>query len=179
MKTRLALLSFAFATMTLRTASAAAFAAPDQKPVPSPVERPARPHARGQLGKFLKKLDATDAQRQLAIDEARAVRPIAADARAEGRRIRADARRANPGDPAAARAAARPKLLALREQTLDDLRPHARRVLASLSADQRKTIEDAARARGKQPSEERLEKVVSWLLTRPGAIARVQKSTTH
>jgi hypothetical protein len=173
MKTKLALLSIAFTTMTFRTASAAAFATPTQTPVPSPVERPAHRHGRGELGRFLKKLDVTDAQRQLVLDEARAAAPIAHDARVEGLRIRADAQRANPNDPAAARAAARPKLLDLRERTLDSLRPLARRVLASLSADQRKTIEDAARARGKTPSEDRLEKVVSWLLTRPAA--RIQK----
>lgn len=173
MKTRLALLSFAFATMTLRTASAATFAPETQKPVPSPVERPARPHFHGRLRTFLKKLDATDAQRRLALDEARAVQPIARDARVEGLEIRAEARRENPNDPAAARAAARPKLQALRERTLDSLRPHAQRILASLSADQWKKIDDAARARGKEPSQERLEKVVSWLLTRPGA--RIQK----
>ena len=176
MKTRLALLSFAFATMTFRTASAATFAVPTQKPVPSPVERPARPHAHA-LRTFLKKLDATDAQRRLVFDEARAARPIARDARLEGMRIRDEARRENPNDPAAARVAARLKLRALRERTLDSLRPHAQKVLASLSADQRKTIQDAARARGKEPSEDRLEKVVSWLLTRPAA--RIQKSTSR
>ena len=172
MKTRLALLSFAFATMTFRTASAATFALPTQKPVPSPVERPAHPHFRGGIRTFLKRLDATDAQRQVALDEARAAQPIAHDARVEGLRIRAEARSAHPNDPAAARAAARPKLRELRERTLDTLRPHAQRVLASLTADQWKKIDDAARARGKEPSQERLEKVVSWLLTRPALRAQ-------
>ncbi len=177
MKTRLAILSFAFATMTFRTASAATFAAEPQKPVPSPVERPQRQHPRHALRAFLKKLDVTDAQRRLVLDEARAARPIAHDARVEALQIRADAKRENPNDPTAARVAARLKLRALRDRTLDSLRPHAQRVLASLSADQRKTIEDAARARGKEPTQDRIEKVVSWLLTQPAA--RSQKGATR
>jgi hypothetical protein len=179
MKTRLALLSFAFVTMAIRTASAATFARETQKPAPSPVGRPGRPHARHALRAFLKKLDATETQRKLALEEARAAQPIARDARIEASRIRIEALREHPGDRAAARAAARPKLKDLRQRTLESLRPHAQKLLASLSADQRKTIEDSARARGKQPDEERLEKVVSWLLTRPGAEARIRKATTR
>jgi Spy/CpxP family protein refolding chaperone len=171
-------LAIAFAATSFCPAFAGAAGLETQKPAPTPAERPhARAHPRGELRTFLKKLDATEAQRQLALEEARAARPIAREARIEGARIRAEAMRAHPGDRAAARADARAKIRELRERTLDSLRPHAQKVLGSLSPDQRKTIEDAARARWKEPSEDRIEKVVSWLLTRPGAVARIRKDS--
>jgi hypothetical protein len=74
-------------------------------------------------------------------------------------------------------AAARTKLVELREKTLADIRPHARRVLATLTAEQRKTIEDAARARGKTLDEDRLETITARLLARTHAGRRAEART--
>lgn len=143
---------------------------------PSPVARAqTRGRDRGELRRFLRKLDATDAQRATALEQARAARPIARAARLEGREIRVEARREHPGDREAARATARERIRDLRERTLASLEPLARKVVATLTPDQRKTLEDAARARGKELDAARLEKLVSWLLTRPGTLAHLEK----
>jgi hypothetical protein len=134
-----------------------------------------RARERGELRRFLRSLDATDAQREVAREEARAAAPISHAARLEGRAIRIEALREHPGDRAAARESARPKIRELRERTLTGLRPLAQKVVATLTPDQRKKLEDAARARGKDLDEARLEKLVSWLLTRPGTLAHLER----
>jgi hypothetical protein len=135
----------------------------------------ARAKDRGELRRFLRKLGASDAQRAVALEQARAAGPIARAARLEGREIRVESRREHPNDREAARAEARERIHDLRERTLASLQPLARKVVATLSPDQRKTLEDAARARGKELDAARLEKLVSWLLTRHGTLAHLQK----
>ena len=175
-----ALLAFSVLVPNLPPARADAPAA--QRPDVAGTRRPGaaarareRTRERGELRRFLRKLDATDAQRATALEEARAARPIARAARLEGREIRVEARREHPGDRDAARATARERLRDLRQRTLASLQPLARKVVATLTPDQRKTLEDAARARGKELDAARLEKLVSWLLTRPGTLARLEK----
>ena len=180
MNRNIALLDFAVLLPNLARADAPAIhpARADAPGIqrPNPVARTrARANDRGELRRFLRKLDATDAQRATALEQARAAKPIARAARLEGREIRIEARREHPGDREAARATARERIRDLRERTLASLEPLARKVVATLTPDQRKKLEDAARARGKELDAARLEKLVSWLLTRPGTLAHLEK----
>jgi hypothetical protein len=182
MNTKLALFAVAFAAATFDPASAETPST--QEPARQVASRPvkhripravARARDRGELRRFLKSLDATEAQRAVALEQARAAGPIARGARLEGRQIRIEARHDHPGDRAAARAAARPRIRELRERTLASLQPLSQKILASLAPEQRKKLEDAARARGREFDEARLEKIVSWLLTRPRSLTHLEK----
>jgi hypothetical protein len=138
-------------------------------------------HAGGRLGRrtelhrFLRTLKMTDAQRSVALDQARAADPIARSARTEAAKIRADALRAHPEDRAAARAEMKGKMKDLRERTLTELRPLAQRVLSTLTPEQRTKLADAAKKHGRTLDEARLEKITSWMLTRPKLAHRLEK----
>ncbi len=122
---------------------------------------------RAELRRFLRTLKMTEAQRAVARDEARAADPIARSARTEAAKIRAEALRAHPGDRAAAGQEMKSKMKDLRERTLTELRPLAQRVLSTLTPEQRTKLADAAKKRGRTLDERRLERITSWLLTRP------------
>ena len=141
----------------------------------SPVERTRAsvPQSRDRAGLrgFLRSIDATPEQRAVAREQARAAGPVARSARSEGRRIRVEALRGQGSD----RAAARARILELRERTLESLRPMAQKLISTLTSEQKRKLEHAARARGRELDDARLEKLVSWLLTRHGAPSRSGK----
>jgi Spy/CpxP family protein refolding chaperone len=169
-------------TLFAATATAQNQTPKNQTGVETKTPRPAAGrHAGGRIGRrtelhrFLRTLKMTDAQRSVALDQARAADPIARSARAEAAKIRAEALRAHPDDRAAARAEMKGKLKDLRERTLADLKPLAQRVLSTLTPEQRTKLADAAKKRGRTLDEARLEKMTSWLLTRPRLAHRLEK----
>jgi hypothetical protein len=133
-----------------------------------------RAQAREGIQRLVESLQATDAQRAVALDAARAAEPIARAARSEAARIRAEALAEHGDDRAAARAEMKERLGDLRRRTLADLAPHASRVLATLTPEQRQKLADAATARGRTLDEERLVKLTSFLLTRPASLTRLE-----
>src|SRR5262249_38908359 len=114
-----------------------------QQPV-APRHRPAR----GELRRFLRALHLSDAQKAVALEQARAADPIARSARVEAAKIRAGALRAHPDDRAAAREEMRGRLKDLRQRTLEQIRPLAKRVLSTLTPEQRTKLADAAKKHG-------------------------------
>ena len=124
--------------------------------------------------RLLESLQATASQRAVALEAARAAAPIARAARIEAARIRAEALAEHPDDRAAARKEMRERMRELRRRTLADLAPHASRVLATLTPEQRQKLADAATARGRTLDEERLVKLTSFLLTRPARLTRLE-----
>lgn len=143
-------------------------------------DRAPRPRpARGELRRFLRALQLSDAQKSVALEQARAADPIAHSARVESAKIRADALRDHPGDRAGAREEMRGRMKELRQRTLEQLRPFARTVLSTLTPEQRTKLAEAAKKRGKTLDEDRLEKITSWLLTRPAVRGRLERRTTR
>jgi Spy/CpxP family protein refolding chaperone len=146
------------------------------------IQQPVAPrhrHARGELRRFLRTLQLSDAQKSVALEQARAADPIAHSARVEASRIRAQALRDHPEDRAAAREEMRGQLKNLRQQTLEQLRPLAKRVLSTLTPEQRTKLADAAKKRGRTVDESRMENVTSWLLTQPGVRGRLERPATR
>ena len=134
-----------------------------------------RAQAREGIQRLLESLQATDAQRAVALEAARAAEPIAQSARSEAARIRTEVFAKHGKDRAAAREEMKERIQELRQKTLADLAPHASRVLATLTPEQRKKLDDAATARGKTLDEARLVKITSFLLTRPATVERLEK----
>jgi hypothetical protein len=134
-----------------------------------------RAEARSEFRRFLDTLQVTDAQRAVALEEARAAEPIAREARREASRIRFEARRGpHTRDGRAAREEIRGRMKDLHDRTLVQLEPLARRVLSTLTPEQRTKLTDAAAKRGKSLDEARLVKITSWLLTRPMTASRLE-----
>jgi hypothetical protein len=59
--------------------------------------------------------------------------------------------------------------------TLERIRPQLRALIATLTPGQRARIEALARRHGRTLDEARLERVLGFLLSRPGAAARIEK----
>lgn len=134
-----------------------------------------REQAREGIQRLLESLQATDAQRAVALEAARAAEPIAQASRSEAARIRTETFAKHGKDRAAAREEMRERIQELRQKTLAELAPHAGRVLATLTPEQRKRLDDAATARGKTLDESRLLKITSFLLTRPATVDKLEK----
>jgi hypothetical protein len=150
-----------------------------QQPVAQRPGAPKKRPARGELRRFLRALQLSDSQKAVALEQARAADPIAHAARVEAAKIRAEALRAHPGDRDAAREEMRGRMKDLRERTLEQLRPLAKRVLSTLTPEQRTKLADAARKHGRTVDEDRVEKVTSWLLTQPGVRGRLERRASR
>lgn len=133
-----------------------------------------REQAREGIQRLLESLQATESQRAVALEAARAAEPIAQSARSEAARIRTEVFAKHGKDRAAAREEMKQRTQELRQKTLAELAPHAGRVLATLTPEQRKKLDDAATARGKTLDEARLVKITSFLLTRPATVQRLE-----
>jgi len=133
-----------------------------------------RARVREGIRRLLESLQATDAQRSVALDAARAAEPIAQSARSEAARIRAEVFAKHGKDRVAAREELKARTQELRRKTLAELAPHAGRVLATLTPEQRKKLDDAATSRGRTLDEARLLKITSFLLTRPSTVSRLE-----
>ncbi|MFN0007386.1 MAG: Spy/CpxP family protein refolding chaperone [Planctomycetota bacterium] len=133
-----------------------------------------REQAREGVQRLLESLQATDSQRAVALEAARAAEPIAREARAEAARIRTEILAQHGGDRAAAREEMKQRTRELRAKTLAKLAPHAGRVLATLTPEQRKKLDDAATSRGRTLDETRLTQITSFLLTRPATVRRLE-----
>jgi len=126
--------------------------------------------------RFVRKLDLSDAQRALALQEAKSTQPIVDAARRDAARILVDADDAKSrGD----RVDVRGELEALRSATLAKLEPMAQRVIDSLSPEQRKTIEDASTKRGRAFDEKRFVRRTARLLARPMTAAILEARLTR
>jgi len=117
--------------------------------------------------KLAESLQLSDAQRQLALDKARAAAPIAEQTRRDAARILVD--RASAG-----RDATREKLRALRAEVAGKLLPLAKEVVASLTPEQRAKIQEAAAKHGRAFDEARFERRVARMLARPMTAALLE-----
>lgn len=129
---------------------------------------------------FLRSLEITDAQRGIALQEARLAAPIAESARDEARRIlaRAWAQAQNGGDRQALRESVRAQIKTLRENAFTNVEPLARRLLSTLTPEQRARIEAAAKARGRSVDEDRLVRRAAFLLTRRMTVPMLEARQT-
>jgi hypothetical protein len=137
----------------------------------------AKAQAREGIQRLLDSLAATDAQRAVALEAARAAEPIARQARAEALAIRSEVLAQHGGDRQAAREEMRERIGELRQRTLASLAPHAQAVLATLTPEQRAKLDEAAARRGRTLDEERLLRITSYLLTRPATVAKLENSS--
>ena len=133
-----------------------------------------RAQAREGIARLLESLQATDAQRAVALESARAAEPVAREARSEAARIRMEVLAKHGGDRAAARAEMRERIQELRQRTLAALEPHAKRILSTLTPEQRAKLTEAATKRGRTLDDERLVKITSFLLTRPMTVPTLE-----
>ena len=142
---------------------------------PAPGERRRRPGRRPvpqELRQFVRALEFTDAQKAQFRAAAQSVAPRVREAREEAFfRVQAERARRNPDFEAL-----REELRELRARTLDETAPHARRLVASLTPEQRARIEEAARARGREFDIERLEDRVARLLAHPRLLRRLSEA---
>ena len=141
---------------------------------------------------FLGSLQATDEQRRIVLDKAKAAEPIVAAARAEARRTIAQAWVAASKDGAvdrkALRESLRTQLKSLRERTRTQIEPLAKEVVAALTPDQRtkilaaaanrhaRTGADPGAAPGAAPAsdDEKLTRFAAFLISRPMTIAYLE-----
>jgi hypothetical protein len=113
---------------------------------------------------FLQKLNLTDAQRALALQQALNTQPIVDQARRDTARILVAAEDARSKGQ---KVDVREQLKTVRQQTLAKLEPMAQQLIASLTPDQHKMIEDASTKRGQAFDEKRLVRRTAILLSRP------------
>jgi hypothetical protein len=151
----------------------------------SAIEKTTQPLASGGHGRamhrfaaarFLRKLGLSDAQRALALQEAKSTQPIVDAARRDAARILVDA---DDAKSRGERVDVRGELEALRGTTLAKLEPMAQRVIDSLSPEQRKTIEDASTKRGRAFDAKRLVRRTARLLARPMTAAILEARLTR
>jgi Spy/CpxP family protein refolding chaperone len=133
---------------------------------------------RARANRLIRSLDATDAQRALVLEKARAAAPIVAGARDEARRIVARAWVA-AGEKAGTdrksiRAGVREEMKALRERTRAQVEPLARDVAASLTAEQRAKIEAAFAKKGRTLDDAKLTRIAARLISRPMTVAYLE-----
>ncbi len=128
--------------------------------------------------KLLATLDVTDDQRRLVLEKARAAAPIVETAKDEARRIVAAAWASAAKDPAidrkALKVATKAGLVALREKTRSSIEPLAKEVVASLTPEQRRMVEEAAAKHGRTAGEAKLVKFASRIISRPMTIAYLE-----
>jgi hypothetical protein len=125
---------------------------------------------------FVDKLGLSDAQRGLALQEARAAQAIVEQARRDAARILViahDARKS--GQTVDARA----ELKALRQRTQAQLEPLGRQVVGSLTAEQRQLIVDENARRGRTFDEARLVRRTASLLALPMTVALLEARMTR
>jgi hypothetical protein len=126
--------------------------------------------------RFVDKLGLSDAQRGLALQQARAARAIVDQARSEAARILVksdDARKSGQTVDA------RSELKALRQRTLEQIEPLARQVVASLTAEQHQMIVDENTRRGRTFDENRLVRRTALLLAQPMTVALLEARMTR
>ncbi|MCY2961523.1 MAG: hypothetical protein NTY35_15275 [Planctomycetota bacterium] len=129
-----------------------------------------------QARKFVRELELTDAQRDLARQEAQLVGPAARAAREEARAIVQAARaRAQGGDREGARAEAREQLKLLRERTRAEFTPHGRALIQSLTPEQRARIDARLAERGKTFDVDKASERVGRWLARPRVQERARE----
>lgn len=124
---------------------------------------------------FLRGLEVTDAQRALALEQARAMAPRARELRREALRIRQEAREGvSTGDREAVRAETRERIRALRERARAELAPHGRALVDSLTPEQRAKIEARLAERGRTFDAQRASERAGRWLARPRVHDRVE-----
>jgi len=121
-------------------------------------------------------LGATDAQKALLLEKARAAQPVVDAARKEAAGTLAKAYETVKagGDRRAAREAARASMRSIRERTRAQLEPLARAVLESLTPEQRQKIAGRAAARGGSFDEGRFVRRLGRMLARPMTVALLE-----
>jgi Spy/CpxP family protein refolding chaperone len=194
---RLSLLAGTAALVALITvpAASAAFAAPaPEEPAAPPVAGDREPsgrdagarrhgprarvrarlraaHGRRAVRRFVRSLDLSEAQVATMKEAREASAKVRRDAHAEVRTVVRDARRA--GDRSeAARTALREKVRAVRASARQAVEPQAKRVLESLTPEQRAKIEARAKERGRTVDEAKLLERIERLLLARGARRR-------
>jgi hypothetical protein len=125
---------------------------------------------------FVRKLGLTDAQRSLALQQAKSTQPIVEQARRDAAQILVDADAARSrGEKVDVRA----ELKSLRQATLTKLEPMAQQVIGSLTPEQHKIIEDASTTRGRTFDEARLVRRTAIALSRPMTAAILEARQTR
>ncbi len=124
---------------------------------------------------FLRGLEITDAQRALALEQARAIAPRARELRREALRIREDTREGvRTGDRDAIRAETRGRIRELRERARVELAPHGRALVDSLTPEQRAKIEARLAERGRTFDAQRASERAGRWLARPRVHERLE-----
>lgn len=135
------------------------------------------------FAEFLASLQATDEQRRVVLEQAKAAAPIVKAAREEARGLIAKAwatavKDTNTKDATVDRKAAREsvkeQLKALRERTKAQIEPLAKQVVATLTPEQRATIQSHAAKHGKTVDDAKLAKFAAHLITRPMTAAYLE-----
>jgi Spy/CpxP family protein refolding chaperone len=128
-------------------------------------------HHRMAARRFLRALDLSDAQKATIRESREASAKVREDARAATREMVGAARKG--GDRSdAARTALREKVRAVRASARLAVEPQAKRILESLTTEQRAKIEERAKARGKTVDEAKLLERIEGLLLGRGARRR-------
>ena len=127
---------------------------------------------------FLASLQSTDEQRRVVLEQAKAAAPIVRAAREEARGLIAKAWAAATKDGTidrkAAREAVKEQLKALRERTRAQVEPMAKQVVATLTPEQRATIQAHAAKHGRTVDDAKLAKFAAHLITRPMTAAYLE-----
>jgi hypothetical protein len=117
-------------------------------------------HARaGQVRQFVRALDLSRAQKEQALSVAHAAQPIVRELREQ---IRAE------------RGQGRAHVKELVRNAFLRLQPQVRALIGTFTPEQRARIEALAQRHGRTLDEARLERGLAFLLSRPGAAARIQ-----
>lgn len=141
---------------------------------PVPGHRRRRPQRRPpqELRQLLQSLHVTQEQKDLVRDEARAVAPRIRAAREEAW-IRVQAERAQRTPD---RETLRSDLRELRDETLEQVLPHARRIVQSLTNEQRALLAQKAAEHGRTFDENRLAERVARVLAHPRLLQRMGRA---
>ncbi|MBL8863020.1 MAG: hypothetical protein JNK02_13565 [Planctomycetes bacterium] len=135
---------------------------------------------RRELRDFARRLEFTDAQRELARARAAEIAPRARALRAEAREILAAAReRARAGDREGARAEARERFRDLRQRARAEWTDAGRPLVDALTPAQRARIEERLAARGRVFDPERASRRAGRALGLPRAVERLARPGPH
>lgn len=138
---------------------------------------------RQKFADFLASLNSTDEQRRVVLEQAKAAAPIVRSAHDEARGLIAKAwatavKDTNTKDTAidrkAARESVKEQLKALHERTKAQIEPLAKQVVATLTAEQKATIQAHAGKHGKTVDDAKLTKFAAHLITRPMTAAYLE-----
>jgi hypothetical protein len=127
--------------------------------------------------KFLESLKATDEQRALVLEKAKAAAPILAQARRQSRALLLQAavgKDASKADRKAARESVKAQIQTIREETRGRIDALAREVVASLTCEQRQKLQDLAARHGKTVDDARLTRLAAALISRPATVAHLE-----